>query len=67
MNRLIELRRQRGLNIEEMAARIKIQPRTLIELESGARAMEPEAIPVFMRRLDHIGFVLIAEPPRSAT
>lgn len=67
MNHLTELRRRSGLTVEAMAARIKIQPRTLIELEYGVRVIEPEAVPVFMRRLVHLGFDVSANPPKSAT
>jgi transcriptional regulator with XRE-family HTH domain len=66
MNRLSELRRRHCLSVEAMAAHIKIQPRTLIELECGVRAVEPEAIPLFMQRLVDLGFDPSGDPQKSA-
>jgi DNA-binding XRE family transcriptional regulator len=66
MNRLTELRRRHCLSVEAMAARIKLQPRTLIELEDGIRTVEPEAVQIFKERLINLGFRLSAEPPASA-
>jgi transcriptional regulator with XRE-family HTH domain len=45
------IREALGLSIEQMASRIRVDPKTLAEIENGVRSMPPEAISVFLNRL----------------
>jgi transcriptional regulator with XRE-family HTH domain len=49
--RLRSIRESLGLSIEKLAADLKVQPRTLTEIEDDSRDIEPEAILLLLQRL----------------
>jgi hypothetical protein len=57
MNSFSNLRRQRGLTLENMARLLVIQPETLLRCEYGAFDHVPEIQDEFERRLEALGML----------